>query len=58
MEINLAAKNNDVKDNNPAGNLYSSFKGIEYESEQKKQHINQNGCITQYYKSTFKPGQR
>jgi hypothetical protein len=34
MKINLAAKNYDVKDNNPPGNFYRSFKGIEYESQQ------------------------
>jgi hypothetical protein len=58
MKINLAAKNYDVKDNNPAGNFYCCFKGIEYKSEQQEQHINHNSRITQYHKSTFQPGQR
>ena len=32
MEVNLAAKNDDVKDNYPAGNFNISFKRIEYKN--------------------------
>ncbi|MBK8520586.1 MAG: hypothetical protein IPL54_06760 [Chitinophagaceae bacterium] len=58
MKINLAAKDQDVKDNNPAGYCYCCFKGIEYECKQQKKHINYNSCVTQYHKSAFQPGKR
>lgn len=58
MEINLAAKNDDVKDNNQAGDFYCCFKGIEYKYKQQKKYINRNCGITQYHKSTFQPGKR
>jgi hypothetical protein len=32
MKVNLAAENNDVKDNYPAGDFNISFKRIEYKS--------------------------
>ena len=32
MKVNLAAENDNVKDNYPAGNFYISFKSIEYKS--------------------------
>ena len=34
MEINLAAKNDDVKDNYPTGNFNIRFKGIKNKSQQ------------------------
>ena len=58
MKVNLAAKNNDVKDNYPAGNFNICFKRVEDKSKQQKQHINNNGSVTQYHKSAFKPGKR
>lgn len=58
MKINLAAKNDHVKDNYPAGNFDTGFKRKENKTQQQKKCINYNGAITQYYKSTFKPGKR
>ena len=34
MKINLAEKNNDVKDNYPPGDLNICFKGIKYKTQQ------------------------
>ena len=58
MKINLAAKNNDVKDNYPAGYCNICFKRVEDKSKQQKQHINNDGRVAQYYKSAFQPGKR
>ncbi len=34
MKINLAAKNNDVKDNDPAGYPDTGFKRVKYKTQQ------------------------
>ena len=58
MKVNLAAKNNDVKDNYPAGYFNICFKRVENKSKQQKQYINNDGRVTQYYKTAFQPGKR
>jgi len=56
MKVNLAAENNNVKDNYPPGNFNIRFKSIEYKSQQQKERIHYNGCVTECYQSTFQPG--
>ena len=58
MKVNLAAENNDVKNNYPAGNFNISFKRIKYKSQQQKKYINNDGSVTQNHQTTFQPGKR
>lgn len=57
MKINLATKNNDVKDNDPSGygKFYTERKINKVNDEEKC--IYNNGCLTQDHQCTLEPGQ-
>jgi hypothetical protein len=58
MKVHLATKNDDVKDNDPAGNFNTRLKCIKNKSEQQEQHIYNDSGVPQCNKSAFQPGQR
>ncbi len=57
MEINLAAKNNDVKDNYPAWDPDLHFKSIKNKIQQQKKCIDDDSAIAQYHQHILQPGQ-
>ncbi len=56
MKINLAAKNNNVKDNYPPRYLNVCFKRIKNETQKQKKRINHNSAIAKDDQCVFKPG--
>ena len=58
MKVNLAAKNDDVKDNDPSWNFNIGLKCIKYKDQQQKKCVHNNSGIAQCYQCTFQPGKR
>lgn len=58
MKIQLAKKDQQVKDNYPAGNCYRRFECIKNEHKQQEQGIYYNCPVPQDYEYPLKPGQR
>jgi hypothetical protein len=56
MEINLAAKNNDVKDNDPGGDLDIGSKRIKYKTQDQKKCIHNDCTIAQDHQGILQPG--
>lgn len=56
MKVNLAAKNDDAKDNDPAGNFHINPECIKDKAKQQEQRVHQDGSVAQHHKTPLQPG--